>query len=79
MGGTISLGGKGSDKELADQLDAEDRLLNRGYKKRRCSACDGVGIIIEAGRVSPTCGSCDGRGVYWESPLTKQGLIPVKE
>lgn len=31
-----------SDKELADQLDAEDRLRSRGYEKKTCEKCNGT-------------------------------------
>lgn len=60
-----------SDKELADRLDAEDRLRGRGYEKVRCCRCDGMGFTIESGMFMLECGACQGRGFYWQSPLTK--------
>lgn len=36
-----------SDKELADELDAADRLIARGYKRVQCSSCQGFGVMVE--------------------------------
>jgi hypothetical protein len=63
-----------SDKELADQLDAEDRLRSRGYEKGECSRCKGMGFTVESGMYWLECGSCQGRGFVWRSPLTKEAI-----
>lgn len=59
------------DKELADQLDAEDRLRNRGYEKVTCPRCGGgYGGV---GQIQPDiiCWKCEGKGYLWEAPITK--------
>jgi hypothetical protein len=38
-----------TDKELADELDAQERLRNRGYKKELCSKCNGLGHVTSRG------------------------------
>lgn len=57
-----------SDKELADKLDAQDRLIARGYVRVTCKACDGLGISRRDGL---PCYQCDGRGFYWRAPISK--------
>lgn len=32
-----------TDKELADELDAKDRLRRRGYTQKPCLSCNGKG------------------------------------
>lgn len=56
-----------SDKELADELDAQDRLRNRGYERKTCDRCGG------RGQSAPdiNCWQCHGRGYYWQAPITK--------
>lgn len=49
-----------TDKELADELDARDRLRKRGYKWERCPTCNGL---------KENCFTCKGRGGIWEAPL----------
>lgn len=56
-----------SDKELADELDARDRLTNRGYKQATCPKCNGYGACG-----SVQCWKCEGKGYYWEPPLMKE-------
>jgi DnaJ-class molecular chaperone len=56
-----------SDKELADELDAQDRLLARGYERETCEKCGGRGL--EGFDVA--CSRCEGRGYYWRAPITK--------
>lgn len=55
-----------SDKELADELDAQDRLIARGYKRETCPKCNGYGALG-----SVQCWQCEGRGYYWQAPITK--------
>lgn len=50
-----------SDKELADRLDAEDRLKARGMQKKTCEHCKGTGPISG-------CIPCGGKGYHWENP-----------
>lgn len=65
-----------SDKDLADHLDAQDRLRSRGYKWKKCDHCKGIGFIIVS-RINQNefaathrCVPCDGRGGTWEPPIT---------
>lgn len=63
---------KKSTKELADELDAQDRLKARGYIKEQCSVCKGTGYMIRAGVFSSDeCILCHGEGFTWQSPITK--------
>lgn len=57
-----------SDKELADELDARDRLIARGYERVKCPKCDGLGLRF--GDVQ--CWQCEGKGYYWMPPLMKE-------
>jgi len=57
-----------SDKDRADRLDAQDRLIARGYKREECRACKGIGTHPPTDR---PCLSCDGRGFHWQAPITK--------
>lgn len=56
-----------SDKELADELDAQDRLTARGYKRVPCEPCRGTG------QRGPdiNCWHCEGKGYIWQAPITK--------
>jgi DnaJ-class molecular chaperone len=56
-----------SDKELADELDARDRLRARGYEQVKCPACQGLGM--EGFDIA--CFRCEGKGYYWQAPITK--------
>lgn len=58
-------------KELADKLDAEDRLIKRGYKKESCINCNGAGYIIfeDLGTSPQPCYTCKTEGFIWQSPL----------
>lgn len=62
-----------TDKELADELDARDRLFARGYKQEQCPDCKGEGWIQPERRhnVDP-CYSCGGRGWCWVAPPEKK-------
>jgi hypothetical protein len=46
-------------KELADELDAKDRLRERGYTWKTCKYCHGIG-----------CPGCDHGGGKWQAPMT---------
>lgn len=48
-----------SDKELADRLDAEDRLKARGLEKKRCTHCNGLAPL-------KGCIPCGNKGYTWE-------------
>lgn len=56
-------------KELADQLDAEDRLRNRGFLKLTCEHCKGTGYLIPRKLGYRWCPHCDNRGFKWKAPL----------
>lgn len=56
-----------SDKELADELDARERLENRGYKKVACEKCGGIGWSTP----NDPCLRCGGKGYHWQAPLMK--------
>lgn len=57
-----------SDKELADRLDAQDRLIARGYVRETCKSCNGIGSNP---RTDAPCYSCEGRGFRWQAPIEK--------
>lgn len=59
-----------SDKELADELDAQKRLREHGYTEKRCTSCDGTGVRVW-GRGPQTCYTCNGKGWVWEAPLMR--------
>lgn len=62
-----------NDKELADQLDAQGRLRNRGYKRVKCDKCQGVGSVLHPiWTILVDCGACQGKGYHWQAPLTKE-------
>jgi DnaJ-class molecular chaperone len=71
MSGTIGNDKSYSDVELANQLDAEDRLRNRGYTKTECPSCRGAGWGRNPWNRNIPCSMCDGRGYFWQAPLTK--------
>jgi len=60
-----------SPKELADKLDAEDRLTARGYTKEPCKFCKGRGILINQYGETLQCCDCKGEGGEWKRPITK--------
>lgn len=63
---------KKSTKELADELDAQDRLKARGYVKEPCPACKGLGSMIRGGQLTlDECFMCHGVGFTWQAPLTR--------
>ena len=45
-------------KELADELDARDRLRARGWHWKTCKTCRGLGEL-------KGCGACGGKGGRW--------------
>lgn len=55
-----------SDKELADKLDAEDRLRARGYRKVPCRICKGMGAVRRGAYPEYPCHHCDNKGYTWE-------------
>lgn len=55
-----------TDKELADELDAQKRLEGHGYIRHACDTCHGTGMQ----RYSK-CFRCEGKGHTWESPLMR--------
>lgn len=61
-------------KELADELDAQDRLIARGYTKVPCPTCKGRGILDYKGgwgAMCEICHNCNGGGRIWKAPITK--------
>lgn len=65
-----------SDKELADSLDAYDRLIARGYKRVSCDKCKGIGYARDSfHNWGIPCSSCEGRGFHWEAPLMKNAEV----
>lgn len=67
-----------SDKEKADELDAQDRLRARGYQWKTCHHCKGTGYFVQGGKNSKgeefaaalDCLTCKGRGGLWQAPIT---------
>lgn len=60
--------GKSEDEELLNHIKVREQLEARGYKRKYCDKCDGVGSVAH-GRFS--CPFCNGIGYGWESPVTK--------
>lgn len=70
-----------TDKEIADELDARDRLIARGWKYKKCLPCGGTGQYFRApvgkekdlagsvNKVLDTCACCGGKGHGWIIPL----------
>lgn len=56
-------------KEIADELDAEDKLISRGWTQEKCVACDGTGHSTR----NPDwfCLECGGKGTIWTAPTAK--------
>lgn len=59
-----------NDKELADELDARDRLRKRGLFWKACSLCHGC---------RESCPVCRGKGGFWEPALPTVRLDPDTE
>ena len=55
-----------TDKEFADELDAQDRLRARGYRQKTCPSCKG-----SSNEHTFTCWRCKGKGVVWEAPMER--------
>lgn len=57
-----------TDKELADHLDAQDRLRARGLERYTCETCKGTGANKHQSIYLPyvPCFHCRGRGYTWE-------------
>lgn len=65
-----------TDKEIADTLDARERIRKHGGTWVRCPKCGGLGYTTFGGKGmmglnTGTCFSCDGKGGKWEFPLTR--------
>jgi len=63
-----------TDKELADEIDAADRLLKHGYTRKQCPHCKGVGQQCDERLPFPSLGKCypcDGKGFKWEAPIER--------
>lgn len=54
-----------TDKELADEVDARERLKARGYEQKRCPVCS------KDYRLRDFCSRCGGKGYVWEAPLMR--------
>jgi len=64
-----------SDKELADQLDARDRLFARGYRQVPCQKCGERGFTEHSTGGVPwsyPCVYCHGHGYNWVAPEQAQ-------
>lgn len=62
-----------SDKELADEIEARERLVARGYTKIACKYCGGFGKVPNPSHKGLffECVSCDGRGYTWQAQFTR--------
>lgn len=65
-----------NDKEFADKLDAERRILAHGYTKAPCRLCHGTGYLLKGDGVVEVkaiiqieCFSCEGKGYEWKAPI----------
>jgi DnaJ-class molecular chaperone len=57
-------------KNLIDELEAEDKLMARGYTKANCVKCDARGISAHD-KYPYTCPYCQGYGWSWVPPQPK--------
>lgn len=57
-----------TDKELADALDARDRLIARGYKRVKCDRCNGTGLFEDFRGKEHICPFCNSSGEVWQAP-----------
>lgn len=71
-----------TDKELADELDAQKRILAHGYTKENCPTCKGTGWLVSEylalankGR-KVECFACGGKGYKWKAPGMTGGGPP---
>lgn len=53
---------------LVEILEAEEKLLVRGFTKEQCKECKGTGIDKTG---SFACDDCDGLGFHWKAPIPK--------
>lgn len=59
-------------KELIDELESEEKLIARGYRKEKCPHCKGLGFFYTKIDFSMFgCSCCDGQGFLWIAPVTK--------
>lgn len=59
---------------LIERLEAEEKLLTRGWRKKECDECKGSGIAQDDSykfHYMWPCSFCDGVGFNWISPITK--------
>jgi len=57
------------DKKLLDDIKTREELEKRGYRRKKCPVCRGVGVT------EPPwlrwCLACEGKGYKWEAPLMR--------
>lgn len=58
-----------NEKDLLDQLKIHEELEKRGFTKKRCNHCSGIGHTLQPHGDSP-CFHCNGNGYIWIAPLT---------
>lgn len=61
-----------TDVELANELDAQKRILAHGYTKEKCPTCKGTGWLFShnEGVHEIVCFGCNGKGYKWKAPIT---------
>lgn len=64
-----------SAKDILEELKATEELIQRGWTKDPCKACNGDGLK-DKDKDWPNlgfypCYMCDGRGWNWKAPTTK--------
>lgn len=62
-------------EELVAELEAEDRLRARGYRKLRCRKCGGTGQWWGRDELLGSCVICGGYGWTWEPPICIDRLV----
>lgn len=61
-----------SDSELLSRIEVSERLRKRGYERRVCPDCKGLGVRPHAKSKLPVdCTHCDGKGGTWMPPMER--------
>jgi hypothetical protein len=66
-------------KELADKVEAEERLKARGWIKELCLSCRGKGLLMNQYGELIKCPTCRGEGGEWNEATPTLGSELPKE
>jgi DnaJ-class molecular chaperone len=62
-----------------EEINAEDELKRRGYRRIICRACDGMGGQLIALEFYAQCSNCDGDGMVWSDLKPNEELKIAKQ